>query len=548
MTDTVRKLKDRASRLYSHGRLKDALVAYAQVLEEDPTELQCQVKVGDLHRRLGNKDDAISAYLPVAHHYAADGLLLKAIAVCKMILALDTDHAETQALVNELHAKRRGNAAGPPVTLRGMGISPPPGGMVVAPPGQGFALVDDGSPSGLELASGGAAGRPMGASTAMWATDEDAWTNDLPRDGDGDLDITVTPPVDTASAVPAVDPALLPPTPRIVVGKPVDPTTAQAPPSAAGLVAWPTAPAVAQGAWPVAGNPPSGATEDASLGEELADVQIPLFSELPRNAFIDLLVKMGLHEVEPGDVIIREGDVGDAFYVVATGKVRVSVRGTDGKQIVLAYLTDGAFFGEMAVLQNGARTATVTAEQSSQIFEIRREVLDEVIENYPSVAKVLRNFYRQRLLSTAMSTHPIFTSFNAEERRNLMDMFKSRHVKAGEILLEQGKKGTGLFILLHGQLEVVRLNEDGQAVTLAHLLAGDMVGEMSLLTNGPTAARVLAATDCFVLRLSKRKFDEIIMTHPQVLELVSEVSAARASINDALLGSQQSLTGGTVLV
>ena len=75
-----------------------------------------------------------------------------------------------------------------------------------------------------------------------------------------------------------------------------------------------------------------------------------------------------------------------------------------------------------------------------------------------------------------------------------------------------------------------------------------MFGEMSLLTNEPTVARVIAVSDCFVLRLSKRKFDEVIMTHPQVLALVSEVSTARTAINDALLGAQQSLTGGTVLV
>lgn len=540
MSETVRKLKDRASRLYAHGRFKEALAAYTQVLEQDPSELQCQLKMGDLYRRLGNKDEAVGAYLPVVRHYAADGLLLKAIAVCKIILALDSDHIETQGLLNDLHAKRRSpNQLGPPVTLQGMGIAPPPGGMVVAP-GVGLnKLVDDGTPSGLELDTNGPATGTLAASP-VWASgvaEDDAWTSDLPEENDG-VDITVTDPVDTGAAPPAMDPDLVPH--KIVVGQPTDDRPPTLP------AAWP----VATPAWPTAQGAPIDATDGIPThpGEALAEVQIPLFSELPRNAFVDLLVKMGMREVEPGEVIIKEGDVGDAFYVVASGRVQVSVRGTDGNEIALAYLSDGAFFGEMAVLQHGVRTATVAAVDPSQIFEIRREVLDEVIESYPSVAKILRNFYRQRLLSTAMSTHPVFMPFNPEERRALMEMFKSRQIKAGEILLEQGKKGTGLFILLHGQLEVVRVKDDGQAVTLAYLVAGDMVGEMSLLTNGPTAARVIAASDCFVLRLSKRKFDEVIMTHPQVLEFVSEVSAARASINDALLGATQSLTGGTVIV
>ncbi len=575
MSDTVRKLKDRASRLYSHGRLKDALAAYGQVLEQDPSELQCRLKIGDLHRRLGNTEAAVAAYWPVAQSYAADGLLLKAIAVCKLILGLDSDNADTQHLLMELHAKRRGPAqVGPPVTLRGMGISPPPGGMVVAPPDGGqFNMLEvetDGEPSGLELDEGASAVGSMGASTTMWSSgEEDAWTADIPEtSGDEDLDITVMPPVESSAVPPAVDPNLAT---AIIVGRPVeeddvdDEEPVEMTISAHQVAAaWPASTAnngqpieatvagapveAAMAGWPVAGATGDRFDDDDRLGEDLAEVQIPLFSELPRNAFVDLLVRMGMREVEPGDVIIREGDLGDAFYVVASGRVRVSRRAVDGREVSLAYLSDGAFFGEMAVLQHGVRTATVTVEQPGHIFEIRREVLDDVIENYPSVAKVLRNFYRQRLLSTTLATHPVFTPFNPEERRGLMEMFKSRQVKASEVLLEQGKKGTGLFILLYGQLEVIRIGADGQEVTLAHLVAGDMFGEMSLLTNAPTVARVVAVSDCFVLRLSKRKFDEVIMTHPQVLELVSEVSTARASINDALLGAQQSLTGGTVLV
>ena len=591
MSESVRKMKDRASRYYSQGRLRDALMSYRQVVEEDPTELQCQLKIGDLYRRLGENDEAVVAYLPVARHYAADGLLLKSIAVCKMILGLKPDHSETQSLLAELHAKRRApSQVGPPVTLRGMGISPPPGGMVVVPPMTGYNMIefdDDGQGSGLELdREAGATGsvRRKGPTERMWSTPvDDAWTNDLPSKIDPEtlvggedsfIEVTEMPRVDTGAAPPAVDPKLVKGSPLTdgdtdddiidadepltlgeVLHEALDEASAArkaADPAGAVTAAWPTtSPATASGpppAWPVSA-PVNGVDDhEEEIGEELAEVQIPLFSELPRNAFVDLLVRMGLREVEPGDVIIREGDVGDAFYVVASGKVRVSRRGTDGREIPLAYLTDGAFFGEMAVLQNGARTATVTAEEPSQIFEIRREVLDDVVEAYPSVAKVLRNFYRQRLLSTTMATHPVFMPFNPEERRGLMEMFKSRQVKAGDVLLEQGKKGSGLFILLHGQLEVVRLGQDGQAVTLAHLIAGDMFGEMSLLTNEPTVARVLAVSDCFVLRLSKRKFDEVIMTHPQVLALVSEVSQARTSINDALLGAQQSLTGGTVLV
>jgi CRP-like cAMP-binding protein len=283
------------------------------------------------------------------------------------------------------------------------------------------------------------------------------------------------------------------------------------------------------------------------LAEELERPQIPLFSELPKSAFIELLVQMDMKEMNAGDYVITEGEVGDSFFVVATGKVRVVRKTETGEEVTLAYLTDGAFFGEMALLQDGARTASVIVEEESQIFEISKAVLDRVVAAFPSVANVLRNFYTQRLLSTVVATHPLFRPFDSEQRRGLMEMFKSKPFKKGDAILQEGKKGTGLFLLLNGKLSVVKTRDDGQELELAELGPGDLFGEMSLLTNQPTTASVVALTDCFVLRLSKKNFDEVIMTHPQILEMVAQVSEERRSFNEFLL-STQSLSSGAILV
>jgi CRP-like cAMP-binding protein len=284
------------------------------------------------------------------------------------------------------------------------------------------------------------------------------------------------------------------------------------------------------------------------LAEELERPQIPLFSDLPKSAFIELLVQMEMKEMMPGEYVITEGEVGDSFFVVANGKVRVSRKSDTGEEVTLAYLTDGAFFGEMALLQDGARTASVIVEEESQIFEISKDVLDRVVSAYPSVANVLKNFYRQRLLSTVMATHPLFRPFDAAQRRDLMEMFKSKPFKKGDVILQQGKKGAGLFLLLNGKLSVVK-EADGKEIELAELGPGDLFGEMSLLTNQPTTASVTCVTDCFVLRLSKRNFDEVIMTHPQILELVAQVSEERKSFNEFLLTAQpMTASAGAILV
>lgn len=282
--------------------------------------------------------------------------------------------------------------------------------------------------------------------------------------------------------------------------------------------------------------PGSGTNSRPSSGEDgFAQPQIPLFSDLSPEAFIEILVKMQMREMAPGEFVIREGELGTSFFVLAQGKVRVSRRSPEGGETILAYLTDGAFFGEMALLQDGARIASVIVEEDSQIFEISKGVLDQVVAQYPSVAKVLRNFYTQRLLSTTMATHPLFRPFGPKERRSLIELFKSRPFRAGEVILEEEKRGEGLYLLLTGILEVSK-RKDGAPVAIAELTSGDMFGEISLLTGQPTVATVRALTDCFVLRLSKKHFDEVIMTHPQVLELVSQISEERQLENNAIFG------------
>ncbi|CAN0599222.1 unnamed protein product, partial [Laminaria digitata] len=81
---------------------------------------------------------------------------------------------------------------------------------------------------------------------------------------------------------------------------------------------------------------------------------------------------------------------------------------------------------------------------------------------------------------------------------------------------------------------------------LAELASGDLFGEMSLLTGNPTMATVRAISDCFILRLGKKKFDELIMTHPQILELVSVISDEREGLN-ALILAQGSGTGAVLV-
>ena len=265
--------------------------------------------------------------------------------------------------------------------------------------------------------------------------------------------------------------------------------------------------------------------------------RVPLFSELSQEAFVELVNQLDYRVYEPGQVILREGDPGRSFYVISQGRVRVYKELPDGQVLTLAHLEDGAFFGEMAMLSGAPRTATIAAEVETHVLEVSDKVLRSLVQKHPQVTVTLKNFYRQRLLNNVMTISPLFKGFDAAERKQLMERFKMRQAATGEVLVVQGTKSDGLYVVLHGAVMVTAKAPNGE-VDIARLKEGDIFGEMSLLTHKPSIATVTAAVPSLVLKLPREQFNEMILTHPQILELVSELTDKRRGATEAILKGQ----------
>jgi CRP-like cAMP-binding protein len=102
-----------------------------------------------------------------------------------------------------------------------------------------------------------------------------------------------------------------------------------------------------------------------------------------------------------GDVVFMQGDAGDALYAVVTGRIRISAGETDGKEIFLNIMEPGDTFGEIALLDGGARTATATAMVASELVLIRRDHFLEVLTREPRFALELLRLCGERLRWTS---------------------------------------------------------------------------------------------------------------------------------------------------
>jgi len=243
----------------------------------------------------------------------------------------------------------------------------------------------------------------------------------------------------------------------------------------------------------------------------------PLFSGLGHDALEALLTRIGLVTLEPGERLFREGDPGHALYIVAEGEVGVVREGPPRRAI--ARLGTGAFFGEVALLTEQPRNATVEAIAATQLLTIDRELVATLVADHPDVLFVILRFVRDRLLSRLIDTSPLFAPMAPSDRTALAARFNFLEIEPGTVIIGEGKRADGLYIFLAGRADVRRGDE-----LVRYLGAGDLAGESSILRAQASPTRVAAMTRCLALCLPGSEFREIIMTHPHVLEYVGELA------------------------
>ena len=257
-------------------------------------------------------------------------------------------------------------------------------------------------------------------------------------------------------------------------------------------------------------------------GEVLA--RTPLFSDLSAASMGRIIGACELVELGQGETLFREGDVGTELFVVADGEVAVVSEGPPRMQ--LSTLAENDFFGEVAVVTNQPRNATIEATQPTTLLSIERDTFGDLIDEEPGVLPVLLRFLRDRLVDKLVKTSALFAPFGGVERDHLASRFRFLEVESDAVLIEQGSRSDGLYVILAGQAEVQR-NDGDDTRRLATIGPGDLAGEMSLIANADAVATVRTTSKSLMLQMPAETFREVIMTHPQVLMFIGDIAEER---------------------
>jgi CRP-like cAMP-binding protein len=285
----------------------------------------------------------------------------------------------------------------------------------------------------------------------------------------------------------------------------------------------------------------------AFAGQNTRLPYVPLLSALAPDDLVPLLHVFKREVAEPGKVIVEQGRPGDAMYIIIEGSVAVILHPPRGGSVELAQLGPGAFFGEMALVSRATRAAEVRTVDRTVVLVASKEDMEQLAAQVPDIGNVLVAFCHARMLENLMRISPVLAPVPAARRPEVVARFGTDFREAGTAIIEEGREGPGLFLVVSGLVRVTR-KDGGEDVIVADLGPGELFGEISLLMRKPSTASVTAIEDTALLFLPREDFHAAIGEHPELLKGAYDIASRREDQNYSIMASSTAAADDLVLV
>jgi len=221
-----------------------------------------------------------------------------------------------------------------------------------------------------------------------------------------------------------------------------------------------------------------------------------LFSSLEDQDMTIVIGAMKEESAQEGDIVINQGDQGDFLFVIESGRLDCIIK-IDGEDKVVKTCESGDVFGELALLYNCPRAATVKAMEKAVMWKLDRDTFNNIVKE---AAQKKRQRY-----DVFLTKVPLLASMDSYERSQLADALKSETVADGAIICKQGEVGNKFYIIEEGAAQA-----DKSGVKVMDYGPGDYFGELALIRNQPRAATVTSKGSTKILSLESRCFKRLL--------------------------------------
>jgi cAMP-dependent protein kinase regulator len=207
-----------------------------------------------------------------------------------------------------------------------------------------------------------------------------------------------------------------------------------------------------------------------------------------------------------GRPVVLQGMPGDSFYIIVSGQMRVVIEDSYGVERTVAVLGVGDCFGEIALLENVPRTASVIAMTPASLLRLERRHFDLFLTALPIEKNRITDQIRHGKLLMSI---PLFSYLSPEQFSYLITQSSGERFSKGDVIFKQGDEGDRMYIINEGRVSI-RREENGAVVVDKTLEAGDVFGEIALVKHVPRTAQAKAESDVHLLSLGKECFYELV--------------------------------------
>lgn len=239
----------------------------------------------------------------------------------------------------------------------------------------------------------------------------------------------------------------------------------------------------------------------------------------------ELLLSSQFHRLSSGQIMFRQNDYSESFYMILDGKVEALVRRDDGSENSVATMGPGEYFGEMSLISGRRRSATVRAAGQAFLWEVSRKAMLKFIHTTPAAKKVVDETF----LIHAFQSY-LFPKLDHSVLARLAHEAEVLKIEKGNAIVKEGDPGDAFYFLRSGMVKVGKMRE-GREIVLAYLSAGQYFGEMALLSGEPRSATVSAIDKVEVIRLGKDHFLAFLGNHPELKGRIEDEAKRRQLSN-----------------
>ena len=241
-----------------------------------------------------------------------------------------------------------------------------------------------------------------------------------------------------------------------------------------------------------------------------------LFNSLEGKELQTIIDSFEEKRYKAGQNVITQGEEGDVLYLVDSGDLDCEKVFKEGDPpTYLKTYHPGESFGELALLYNAPRAATIRAKTDAICWALDRECFNNIVKN-AAVKK------REKYESTLKKVE-ILKTMEDYEIGQICDALKIKNFKKGDYIIKQGDKGNDFYILDEGSAHAEKVFEEGKpAQSVKDYKSGDYFGELALLKGEPRAAYIIADTDCKCISLDRMAFKRLLGPLEDILQRNSE--------------------------